>query len=233
MIEAAALSLVHVVREPAPGANPPGVRPPLLLLLHGVGSHEGSMARLAPEFDPRFLVVSARAPIALGPAAFGFFHVTFTPAGSVIDRDEAAAGWAHVARFVDEVVAAYGADPARVYVAGFSQGGIMALAALLTAPERIAGAVSMSGRLLPEVLPHAASADALRGKPVLIVHGTTDEKLGVHLARSARETLGGFPLEVTYRELDMGHRVTEESLGVVSGWLTAELDGLGGSSKEN
>jgi phospholipase/carboxylesterase len=101
----------------------------------------------------------------------------------------------------------------------------MALAALLTAPERVAGAVCMSGRLLPEVLPHAASTDALRGKPVLIVHGADDEKLGVHLARSARETLGRFPLDLTYRELDMGHRVTEESLGVVAEWLSARLDG--------
>jgi len=218
------LSLVHVVREPAPGANPPDVRPPLLVLLHGVGSHEGSMAALAPAFDPRFLVISARSPLALGPKAFAFFHVTFTPSGSVIDRDEAEAGWKHVARFVDEAVAAYDADPARVYVAGFSQGAIMALAALLTAPERIAGVAAMSGRLLPEVLPHAASAEALHGKPVLVVHGTADEKLGVHLARSARDTLGGFPLALTYRELDMGHRVTEESLGVVADWLTARLD---------
>ncbi|AHG88359.1 phospholipase/Carboxylesterase [Gemmatirosa kalamazoonensis] len=219
-----ALSLAHVVREPAPGANPPGTRAPLLLLLHGVGSHEGSMAALAPAFDPRFLVVSARSPIVLGPRAFAFFHVTFTPQGNVIDRDEAAAGWAHVARFVDEAVAAYGADPSRVYVAGFSQGGIMALAALLTAPERIAGAVAMSGRLLPEVLPHAAPADALRDKPVLVVHGTDDEKLGIHLARSARDTLSRFPLALTYRELAMGHRVTQESLDVVSAWLTARLD---------
>ena len=218
------LSLVHVVRAPT---QPPrdGERPPLLILLHGVGSHEGSMAAIAPAMDPRFVVVSARSPIVLGPRSFAFFHVTFTAAGSVIDADEAAAGWARVARFIDEAVAAYGADPARVYLAGFSQGAIMSLAALLTAPERIAGVAAMSGRLLPEVLPHAAPADALRDKPVLIVHGTADEKLGVHLARSARDTLGRFPLDLTYRELDMGHRVTEESLAVVSDWLTARLDG--------
>ena len=160
----------------------------------------------------------------MGPRAFGWFHVTFTPQGPAIAADEAAASWAAIARFVDEAVAAYDADPARVYLAGFSQGAIMGLATLLTAPERVAGVVAMSGRLLPEVLPHAAAPDALRGKPVLVVHGTADEKLGVHLARSARDTLGGFPLDLTYRELDMGHRVTPESLGVVSDWLTARLD---------
>ena len=219
----AQLSLAHVLREPAPDAVPRGDRPPLLLLLHGVGSNERSMASLAEAFDPRFLVVSARSPIALGPDAFGWFHVTFGPQGPVIDRDEAAAGWAHVARFVDEAVQAYGADPARVYVGGFSQGGIMALAALLTAPERIAGAVAMSGRLLPEVLPHAAPPDALRGKPVLVVHGVADDKLGIHLARWARDQLERLPLALTYRELSMGHTVTAESLAEVTAWLSAQL----------
>ena len=218
------LSLVHTTRPPAPGAHRDGARPPLLILLHGVGSNERSMASLAPSFDPRFLVISARSPIALGPNAFAWFHVTFTPQGPVIDRDEAAAGWAHVARFADEAVSAYGADSERVFLAGFSQGAIMALATLLTAPERIAGVAAMSGRLLPEVLPHAAPPDALRGKAVLIVHGVMDEKLGVHYARTAREQLERFPLALTYRELPITHAVTPESLAEVSAWLTALLD---------
>jgi phospholipase/carboxylesterase len=142
----------------------------------------------------------------------------------VIDRDEAVAAWKRIAEFVDEAVAAYDADPARVYLAGFSQGGIMALATLLTAPQRIAGAVMMSGRLMPEVLPHAASDDALRGKPLLVVHGARDETLGIQHARAAREALGRFPIALTYRELDAPHRVTEEMLDVVTRWLTERLD---------
>lgn len=218
------LSLVHVVRAPAPGANGEGERPPLLILLHGVGANERQMAALAPAFDPRFVVVSARSPIVLGPNAFGWFHVSFTPQGPMIDAAEAEAGWKLLTRFVDEAVAAYGADPARVYVGGFSQGAILSLAALLTAPQKIAGAVAMSGRLLPEVLPHAAAPDLLREKRVLIVHGEADEKLVVHLARWARERLAAFPLDLTYRELPMGHTITEESLALVTAWLSSTLD---------
>lgn len=218
------LSLEHVVRLPGDGANGAGVRPPLLLLLHGVGSNEQSMAALAPEFDPRFVVISARSPVVLGPNAFGWFHVSFTPSGPVIDASEAAEGWAAMARFIDEAADAYDVDAARVYVGGFSQGGIMSLATLLTAPERIAGAVCMSGRLLPEVLPHTADPERLRGKPVLIVHGLQDEKLGIHFARSAREQLRRFPLDLAYEEFAMGHNVTRESLETVRVWLAARLD---------
>ena len=220
----APLSLVHTIREPAPGSNPAGARPPLLLHLHGVGSNERSMASLAPAFDPRFLVVSARSPLTLGLDAFGWFHVTFSAEGPVINGAEAAAGWAHVARFIDETVRAYGADAARVYLAGFSQGGIMALATLLTSPERIAGAVTMSGRLLPEVLPHTAPVASLREKPLLILHGVADEVLGVHFARDARKRLASLPIALTYEEFPMGHQVTPESLAAASSWLTALLD---------
>ena len=218
------LSLVHVVRPPSPGANADGERPPLLVLLHGVGSNERSMAQLAAAFDPRFVVVSVRSPIVLGPNAFGWFHVTFTANGPVIVAEEAESGWKQLARFIDEAVAAYGADPDRVFVAGFSQGGIMALATLLTSPQKVAGAVAMSGRLLPEVLPHAAPAEALRGKAALIVHGVTDEKLGIHFARGARQKLEPFALALDYHELPMGHSVTPESLAIVTEWLTRALD---------
>lgn len=217
-------SLVHAARPPEPGANADGVKPPLLILMHGVGSSERATAQLAPAFDPRFVVVSVRSPLTLGPNAFGWFHVSFTATGPVIVAAEAEAGWTLLARFIDEAVMTYDADPARVYLAGFSQGGIMALATMLTAPTKVAGAVVMSGRLLPEVLPHAATHDALRAKPVLIVHGVADEKLGIHLARWAREQLAAFPLALTYRELPMGHAITEESLAVVTTWLSTSLD---------
>jgi hypothetical protein len=100
----------------------------------------------------------------------------------------------------------------------------MALATLLTAPDRIAGVAAMSGRLLPEVLPYVAPSAMLVGKPVLIVHGTLDEKLGIHYAHSAREQLAKFPLALSYRELPIGHTVTQESVSIVGTWLTELLD---------
>jgi phospholipase/carboxylesterase len=216
------LSLVHRVRAPiVEGAA--GSRAPLLLLLHGVGGNELAMAGFAGSFDPRFLVISARAPLTVAPYAFGWVRETFTSDGPVIDPEEAAAAWAGVARFIDGAVRAYDADWARVYVVGFSQGGIIALATMLTAPENVAGTVCMSGRLPPEVLPHVVSPERLRDKAVLIVHGRRDETLDVAYGRGAYETLTSLPLAIEYREFDMGHTTTGESLSSVSAWLTGRL----------
>lgn len=216
----AALSLVCRVRMPAVAATG---HPPLLLLLHGVGSNELAMAALASDFDPRFVVLSVRSPVQLGPFSYGWYPVDFTPDGPVIDADEARAAWERLTAFVGEAVTAFDTDPDQVFVAGFSQGGILALATMLTAPELLAGAVCMSGRLPPEVVPFAVARDRLRDKPVLVVHGTGDRTLDVEYGRRAVETLRTFSLEVETREFDLGHTTSPESVAFVSAWLAARL----------
>ena len=47
---------------------------PLLLILHGVGSHEGDLAALVPLLDDRFHVLNLRAPISLAPSSYAWFE---------------------------------------------------------------------------------------------------------------------------------------------------------------
>ena len=80
------LALEHLVRKPGGVGQAP---PPLLLLLHGVGSNEEDLFALAPYLDARFLVVSARAPVALDYGGYGWFRIEFTPSGMVADEEQA------------------------------------------------------------------------------------------------------------------------------------------------
>jgi len=196
----------------------------MLLLLHGIGSNERDMAALAPFLDPRLVVLSVRSPLPIGPDAYAWFRVAFTPHGPVVDAEQAAQGLELLPRFARAAAAAYGADARRVYVAGFSQGGIMALGGLLTAPETFAGAIMMSGRLPDEVLERAAPPQRLRGKGVLVLHGTQDATLPVAHGRAARERLERLPVDLTYREFEMGHTVSLPSLQFAARWLAQELD---------
>lgn len=214
------LSLTYRLR----GAPPADLAaPPLLILLHGIGGNELAMAALAPAFDARFLVLSARSPVEVAPFSFAWLAVELTPDGPRVDAAEARRAWETLVAFIDEAVAAFEADPGRVFLAGFSQGGIVALAALLTAPEKIAGVVCMSGRLLPEALPAAADEDRLRGKPTLIIHGVHDETLSIEYGRRAAGTLTEMHLAVEYRELDLGHATSDESIAIASRWLSDRL----------
>lgn len=207
--------LVHLVRP----SNPTSGKPPLLILLHGVGSNEEDLFGLESAFGPDWIVVSVRAPLTMRPGSYAWFPVQFTPQGPVIDPDQAETSRKLVAEFVDEAVTTYGADPKRVVVAGFSQGAIMAASLTLTEPEKVAGAVLMSGRILPEVLPLAAPLERRTKPSYLIVHGTQDQTLPIAHGRASRETLRSLGIEPDYREFPIAHTISDASLAVVVEWV--------------
>jgi phospholipase/carboxylesterase len=214
------LSLVHLVRRPAQ----PIEHPPLLILLHGVGSNEHDLFGLASSLDERFVIISARAPNTRAPGSYAWFAVTFTPDGTVIDPVQAEESRRRLVRFISEAVAAYGADPAQVYLMGFSQGAIMSASVALTEPELVAGAVLMSGRILPEIRPLMASSPRLEGLPFLVVHGVADTVLPIQHGRSSRTLLESLPVRLDYREYPIGHEVSQQSLADIAGWLRQRLD---------
>jgi phospholipase/carboxylesterase len=214
-------SLTHLVREPSVVGQK---RPPLLVLLHGVGSNEEDLFGLAPYLDGRFLIASARAPVEMWPGGYGWFNIEFTPRGMLADVEQAKRSLRVLPGFVDELVQAYGADAGSVCLMGFSQGAMMSLALALTAPEKIAGAVLMSGRFPAEALERELDASALEGKPFMVTHGIYDPVLPIAEGHAVRDKLQALPVELTYREYPMAHEVSMESLKDVAAWLTQKLD---------
>jgi phospholipase/carboxylesterase len=214
-------SLVHQMAPPKSGL---GERPPLLLLLHGYGANEDDLFSLAPYLDERFLVVSPRAPISLRGMGYAWFNLGFTPQGIAIEPQEVEAARQILRKFIGEVIEAYDCDPQAVYLVGFSQGAMMSLAIALTFPGTAAAVVAMSGRILPQTVEQIADKDTLIGLPILVVHGTGDSLLPISHARETKTRLAELPVDLTYREYDMGHEISAESLEEITHWLTRQLD---------
>jgi phospholipase/carboxylesterase len=214
---------VHVARLPR--ATVAG-KPPLLIQLHGVGSHERDLFSFADLLDARFLVLSARAPLVRGHDSFAWFDVLARlPDRIEIDVEELRNSRDQLIQFIGEAVAAYDADPARVYLLGFSQGAIVSLTTALSRPAPLAGIAALSGRLPPEVVAWSAPPAELAGLLVLVSHGRHDNVIPVSHARAARQVLDGLPLDLTYREYDMAHELNPASLRDTLAWLSARLDG--------
>ena len=214
------LSLTHLVRPPQ---NTADEKPPLLLLLHGVGSNERDLMGLSSYLNPRFLILSLRGPFVIGPNAFGWYPVEWTANGPVGDAASAKQSRDLLTQFVPEAVRAYNADASHVILMGFSQGAIMSLYVGLHTPEITRALVPMSGRLLPEAWEERASDDRLTGLPIFAVHGTRDNVLPIAEGRAIRDELSRLPANLTYREYPMGHEVSAESLADISAFLTAQI----------
>ncbi|MBI3651986.1 MAG: alpha/beta fold hydrolase [Acidobacteria bacterium] len=215
-----ARSLIHLVRQPQVSQS----RPPLLLLLHGYGSNEQDLFSLTSYLDERLLIVSARAPIPLFPGGYGWFQIDFTPQGTRMHADEAEQSRLILLAFLDYLLEVYNADPQRVYLAGFSQGAMMSLHLAVTHPEKVAGVLAMSGRVLPEVLPKMAAPEAVAALPIFVSHGIYDDVLPIENGRATRAILENLPVALTYKEYPMAHEISLESLRDATAWLKQELD---------
>jgi len=214
-------SLFHQVAPPKGGLES---KPPLLLLLHGYGANEDDLFSLAPYLDGRFMVVSARAPIMLQPMSYAWFNLGFTPQGIVVNPEEVESSRRTVHKFLGEIVEAYDCDPKAVYLMGFSQGAMLSLAVALTYPGSAAGVVAMSGRVSPQALEQIADKDALTGLPIFVAHGSRDMLIPIDQGRDARARLSELPVDLTYREYDMGHEISYDSLKDITEWLKERLN---------
>ena len=95
----------------------------------------------------------------------------------------------------------------------------MAYDLALREPARFAGLAALSSWLpapLVEDLPKLPEQERL---PVLVVHGTEDNRIAIDRARESRESLREFGVSLTYREFEMGHEIRPEALKVIVHWL--------------
>ena len=128
------------------------------------------------------------------------------------------------ARHIHELIAAQcaqGIAPERILVAGFSQGGAVAIEAALTASQPLGGLLVMSSYFATErsIAPSAANARL----PVLVQHGTQDPVVPEVLGRQAFEALQARGYLADYQTYTMAHSVCPEQMEHIGQWLAKLL----------
>ncbi|KAA2242778.1 esterase [Chitinophaga agrisoli] len=209
------LILKYKLREPLTDAANPG----LLVLLHGVGGNEDNMFRLAASLPEDMIIVAARAPYTLKPDSYAWFGVQFSPEGSIINAEQAEKSRTVLNLFVNQLTERFQIDKTRVYLGGFSQGGIMSYSVGLTFAPKFAGIFCLSGRLLKEVRPMIKSGPEIRDLKVFIAHGTDDRVLSVNYAREAMAYLQELGIYPEYHEYQMPHSMEQQEIDDLNRWL--------------
>ncbi|MBD8661207.1 dienelactone hydrolase family protein [Frigoribacterium sp. CFBP 8754] len=183
---------------------------PLLVLLHGVGSHEGDLIGLAPYLPRDLAIASLRAPLPHGDGHSWYpLALPGSPEpGPVDEAAEAVLAW------VDSLGDAHPS----VALLGFSQGGSLTLQLLRHAPERFAWAAVLAGFVVPDDSEATSRRDAelARVRPdVFWGRGDVDAVI---------------PLDAVQRTADWlaAHADVEETVypGLAHGISQEELDDL-------
>ncbi|AEV31971.1 putative esterase [Owenweeksia hongkongensis DSM 17368] len=212
----ASLSLVHEVLPPQQKTE----KPPLLLMLHGFGSHEQDLFGMAPMLNEKCFVVSARAPIDLPWGGYAWYEIDFSNLGEKMNNvPQAKKSMEAILKFIDEVHEAYGTDPENVNLLGFSQGSILSYGLSLSHPEKFQKVIALSGYIMPDIVPEKYNPESLKHLDIFASHGTADEVLPVDWARNAMKVLEQLNISHQYREYAMGHGVSPECFEDLKSWM--------------
>ena len=117
-----------------------------------------------------------------------------------------------------------GVPERRIVLAGFSQGGAMALFTGLRHPAALAGVMCLSGYMVLHETLEAEASEANRGVPVFQGHGTEDPMVGSGAgAGDAGPVDRPAGYQVDYREYPMAHTVCTEEVRDIGAWLARVL----------
>jgi len=207
--------LHYLVREPKVKTG----HPPVILLLHGLGSNEKDLFSFADQLPADFLVISARAPYTLGKDSYAWFQVDFSKGTPVYNNEQAEKSRTTLIEFITLLQAKHHFDEKQLYLCGFSQGAIMSYGVGLTDPGKVKGIAIMSGRLLEDVKPILAPKDKLKSLKVFISHGTKDHVLDIRYAREVSFYLKTLGIEPFYKEYAEGHGINADMFKDLLAWL--------------
>ena len=208
-----------------------------VILLHGLGADGHDFVPVVQEFGlPDALPVRFVFPhAALRPVTINNGYVmrawydikSFTPAGRA-DTAGLTESAQRVAGYIERETQR-GIAASRVVLAGFSQGGAVALYAGLRFPQRLAGILAMSCYLpFPEKLA-AEKAVANADVPILLCHGRSDPVVPITMGLEARDELQAHGYTPEWRDYPMQHSVCMEEIADVARWLKLRLAAAAGT----
>lgn len=202
-----------------------------LIVLHGLGADGHDFVPICGELDLS----------AIGPVRYVFPHAPeravtinggyvmrawYDILGTDLVRREDEAGLRESQRQIAGLIdreRQRGVAAGRIVVAGFSQGCAMALMTALRYPERLGGAVGLSGYLPLADTTAAERSAANADLPIFMAHGSQDPVVAPVRGTASRDALRALGHPVEWHEYPMPHSVCIEEIDDLNAWLLEQL----------
>ena len=201
-----------------------------VIWLHGLGADRYDFMPVAEMLQETLLTtrfVLPQAPtravtINGGYAMPSWYDILAMNPARAIDHDQLEASALAVLNLI-EAQRDSGIDPARIFLAGFSQGGAVVLhTAFLKWKGPLGGVLALS-TYAPTFSDELELSASQQRTPVLSLHGQYDDVVQNSMGRSAYEHLKTRGVTVTWQEYPMGHEVLPEEIRDIGVWIAERL----------
>lgn len=211
--------------------TPPGAADFSIIWLHGLGANGHDFEPIVPQLglpeipSVRFVFPHAPArPVTInnGYIMPAWFDILTLERLNPVDETGIEASIRRIDTLIEREKTR-GVPANHIALAGFSQGGVIALHAAARYPEPLAGVIALS-TYLPlhnRLTPDAVAANSRI--PVFMVHGRFDSVLSIELGRMSHGFLKTILPNIEWHEYPMDHGVCLEEIQDLSQWLQAKV----------
>jgi phospholipase/carboxylesterase len=201
-----------------------------IIWMHGLGADGNDFVPIVPEIKLDLLAVRYVFPNApMQPVTINGGYVMrawYDIAGQDLDRRADEKGIRQSQQAIEALIEREierGIAAQRIVLAGFSQGGVIALQTGLRHAKRLAGIMSLSAYLpLSETLDKEAHPSN-QSLPVFIAHGIADNVVPMQLGTTSRDRLTALGYAVEWHQYPMPHSVCPEEISDLAAWLRRVL----------
>jgi len=206
-----------------PAETPSGT----VIWLHGLGADGHDFEPIVPELNLdvpiRFVFPHApKRPVTINGGMEMRAWYDIDPGSPLSGTDEIRMSAAAVQELVD-VENHKGIPTDRIVLAGFSQGGVVALHLGLRAEYRFAGLMALSTYVHDHENVGTEVSFVSIDTPIFMAHGIADPMIPITRAVTSRDALTALNYQVDWREYGMGHHVCPEELVDIKGFLERVL----------
>ena len=217
------LPAIELETAPGPTAS--------VIWLHGLGADGNDFVPIVPELGlppaPALRFIFPHAPVRAVTINNGMrMRAWYDIAAADLNNRADIAGVRQSAEQVEALIArekARGIAAARIVVAGFSQGGAIALYAGLRHAERLAGILALSTYLVQADRLPAEAAAANRDVPIFMAHGTADPVVRFEWGVASRRALEANGNPVEWHQYPIEHSLCLEEVRAIGAWLARVL----------
>lgn len=203
--------------------DPPAKAAGVVIWMHGLGADASDFEAIVPmlklEQPLRFVFPNAPVrPVTIngGMAMRAWYDID--PGAPLSGTAEIRESARRIADLIERERAA-GFPPERIALAGFSQGGVIALHLGLRYEQRLAGIMALSTYLHDHEHVAEEVSFASIDTPLFIAHGVADPMIPLARAVISRDTLERLNYRLEWHEYRMGHQVCPEEIADIATWL--------------
>ena len=209
--------------------EPPVPARSTVIWLHGLGADGHDFEQIVPELklpedsSIRFIFTHAPIrPITINDGAEMRGWYDFIPHSETAGHDDIIESSGQIAALIDQEIAR-GIPSQNILLAGFSQGGVIALHTGTRCQQRIAGILAISTYLHDFTGTENDMTDANLAIPIMMAHGTHDQMIPIMRAATSRENLIRLGYDVRWFDYPMEHQICLEEVEQIAAFFQEVL----------